>query len=226
MSKIKPLFKQRAPNEFENYRPISLVSTFSKILEKIVCIRLINFLEKHNIFIKSQYGFCKGISTNTALINFIEGVYNTLDNKEVCVGVFLDLLKAFDMVNHNVLLQKFDTYGIRGIAQQWFASCLKNRRELVVVDHFDETTHEIQQKQSEEKISQFGVPHGYILGQLLLLIYMNDIDTNINDGNGIKLTLFVDNTSILITGKDMQDLTLNLGKTIKSIVPWFISEKH
>jgi hypothetical protein len=110
MSKIKPLFKKGAPNGIENYRSVSLVSTFSKILEKIVRVRLINFLGQHNIFIASQHGFCEGKSTNTALINSLEGVYKALDNKEVCVGLFLDLSKASDMVNHNILLQKLDIW--------------------------------------------------------------------------------------------------------------------
>jgi hypothetical protein len=79
------------------------------------------------MFIESQRSFCKGKSTSTALVNFLEDVYKTLDNKEVCVGLFLDSSKAFDMVNH-ILLQKLDTYGIRGIAHQWVASYLKNRK--------------------------------------------------------------------------------------------------
>jgi hypothetical protein len=121
ISKINPLFKKGAPNEIENYRPFSLVSTFSKVLEKVVSIRLINFLEKHNMFTESQHGFCKDKSTNTELVNFLEDVYKSLDNKEVCVGLFIDLSKAFDIVNNNILLQKLDTYGIRGIAHRWIA---------------------------------------------------------------------------------------------------------
>jgi hypothetical protein len=132
--------------------------TFSKILEKVVCIGLINFMEKQNILIESQLSFLKGKSTSTALVTFLEDVYKTLDNKEVCVGLFLNLSKAFDMVNHNILLQKLDTYGIRGIAHQWFASYLKNRKQLVEIDHPVVTTHEIQEKRSEKKIIQYGVP--------------------------------------------------------------------
>jgi hypothetical protein len=80
------------------------------------------------MFIESQHGFRKGKSTSTALVNFLEDVYKTLDNKEVCVDLFLDLCKAFDMVNHNILLQKLDTYGIKGIAHQWFASYLNKQK--------------------------------------------------------------------------------------------------
>jgi hypothetical protein len=95
----------------------------------------------------------------------------------------------------------------------------------VGIDHFDVTTHEIHQNQSEEKLIQSGVPQGSISGSLLFLIYMNDIDTNINDDTGIKLTLFADDTSILITGKHLQDITLNLDKINKSILPWFDSNR-
>jgi hypothetical protein len=118
-------------------------------------------------------------------------------------------------------LQKLYTYGIRGIAHQWFPSYLKNRKQLVEIDHLDATTHEIQHKRSEEKIIQYGVPQGSILGLLLFLIYMNDTDTNISDDISIKLALFADDTSILIIGKDIQDLTLNLDTINKSILPWF-----
>jgi hypothetical protein len=129
------------------------------------------------------------------------------------------------MVNHNILLQQLHTYGIRAIAHQWVASYLKNRKELVEMDHLDATTQEIQQKRSEEKIIQSGVSQGSILGPLLFLIYM-DIDTNISDDTGIKLTLFADDTSILITGKDIQDLTSDLDKINKSILPWFDNNRY
>ena len=92
---------------------------------------------------------------------------------------------------------------------------------MVEIDYFNTTTNEIQQKQSEKKLIQYGVPQGSILGPLLFLIYINDIDTNITNGRGIKLTLFADDTSILVTGKDIQDLTYNLDKIDKSILPWF-----
>jgi len=127
-------------------------------------------------------------------------LYRTLDNKEVCVGLFVDLTKAFDMVNRDICIQKLDAYGIRGIAYQWFVSYLKNRKMLVKIDCLDVTTDEVQKKQLEESIIEYRVPQGSSLGPLFL-IYVSDIDTNISSVMGIKLTLFADDSSVLIMGK-------------------------
>jgi hypothetical protein len=126
-------------------------------------------------------------------------VNKTLDNKEVGVGIFLNLTKATDVVNNDILLQKIDTYGIRGIAHQLFISYPKNRKQMVEIDCMHVTTDAIQQKWSEEKTIQYGVAQVSILGSLLFLIHVNDKDTNLSNDTGIKLTLSADDTSILIT---------------------------
>jgi hypothetical protein len=113
------------------------------------------------------------------------------------------LSKASDLVNHNILLQKLYAYGITGTARNWFVSYLKKRKQLVEIDYFDTTTNKITHKLSEERLIQYGVPQGFILGLLLFLIYINDVDTNISNKMCVKLILFADYTSIPTTGKNI-----------------------
>jgi hypothetical protein len=136
-----------------------MISTFSKILEKIVSIRLIKFWERNNIFIECQHGFLTGRFTNTALNNCLESEYKMLDKGEAFVGLFLDLTKAFDMVNHDILLQILQCYDIRGVAYQWFVSYLTIRKQLVEIEYLNTVSNVIQYKRSDEKIITYGFPH-------------------------------------------------------------------
>ena len=119
-------------------------------------------------------------------------VYKTLDDKEACVVLFLDLSKAFHLVNHNILLQILHAYGIRGTTHQWFVSYLKNRKQLVKINYLIMIINEIQHNWSEERIIQYRVSHGSIVRPFLFLIYINDTDTNISDKTSVKITLFAD----------------------------------
>lgn len=103
ISKVKPLYKKGSENEVGNYRPVSLLSVFSKIIEKVMHKRLISYLNKYNIITDKQHGFQKGKSTNSAIINLIKNVYSSMDKKEISLGIFLDLSKAFDLVDHDIL---------------------------------------------------------------------------------------------------------------------------
>ena len=117
---------------FSNYRPISLLSLFSKILERLMYNRLLEFLNKHNILNKYQFGFRNMHSTFMALITLMENLRNALDRGNCAIGIFLDFQKAFDTVNHKILLGKLNCYGIRGIAFDWFSSYLKSRNQTVI----------------------------------------------------------------------------------------------
>ena len=130
-AKIKPIFKKGVESEIGNYRPVSLLSPFSKIFEKVMHKRLVSFLNDHKIIASSQHGFCKGKSTNTAITDFLTGTYNSVDKKEISIGLFLDLSKAFDLVDHNILLGKMEAIGIRGVANCWFKSYLSHREQRV-----------------------------------------------------------------------------------------------
>ena len=152
---------------FSNYRPISLslLSLFSKILERLMYSRLLEFLNKRNILNKYQFGFRNMHSTFMALITLLENLRNTLDRGNCAIGIFLDLKKTFDTVNRKILLGKLTCYGMRGIAFDWFSSYLKSRSQTVIFNEQD----------SETKKTLCGVPQGSILGPLLFLLYINDL---------------------------------------------------
>ena len=131
---VCPIHKKEDIKRCENYRPISLLPNMSKIFERLMYIRLEDFLNSSDIMYKFQFGFRKGYSTNHALLSIVEQIRNARDNNMFTCGVFIDLEKAFDTVNHQILLSKLDHYGIRGVANAWFASYLLNRYQSVRVN--------------------------------------------------------------------------------------------
>ena len=122
IARIIPHYKSSAHNLLTNYRSVSILPAFSKILEKIMYKRLITFLDKHQVLSENQYGFHKNHSTSYALTQLYDKISCAIDNKEITVGVFIDLSKAFDIVDHNILLEKLEHHGIRGLALNWFRS--------------------------------------------------------------------------------------------------------
>ena len=136
ISEVIPIHKGGSTEEINNYRPISLLSIFDKIIEKIMHKRLYVFLEEHNILFQNQFGFRKNNSTSFALIDITEKIEETIDNIKYGCGIFIDLCKAFDTVNHEILLKKLEHYGIRGNALIWFKSYLANRKQYVSLDDF------------------------------------------------------------------------------------------
>ena len=187
ISKTIPIFKKGSRLLVSNYRPISLLSNLNKILEKIVHDRVYTFLEDFQCIYSFQFGFRKKHSTNHALIEITETIRQALDNKKIACGIFVDLQKAFDTVNHDILISKLDHYGIRGSANKWFASYLKNRSQFVSILGFDSSTKPI----------SHGVPQGSVLGPLLFLIYINDLHLAIKNS---KVFHFADDTNLLNIG--------------------------
>jgi hypothetical protein len=162
MSRITSIYKSGDTNEPHNYRPISILSVFSKVLERLIYNQLDNFLEKYNIMYNYQFGFRKKHSTEQAILELTDKLKSAIDNKQLTCGLFLDFSKAFDTVNHKILLEKLQKYGIRGVPLQWFTSYLTNRQQYVRIDNTD----------SEMLRMTCGVPQGSTLGPLLFLLYI------------------------------------------------------
>jgi Reverse transcriptase (RNA-dependent DNA polymerase) len=134
IAKVVPIYKKGDKSLACNYRPISLLSVFDKLLERLMYNRLYSFLTKHDILYKYQFGFRKKYPTALALIEVMDNIYRKLDEQHFVLGIYLDLQKAFDTVNHEILLHKLYNYGIRGIAHDWFKSYLSNRQQYAVVE--------------------------------------------------------------------------------------------
>jgi hypothetical protein len=140
-AKIKPVFKKGDRQDIKNYRPISVLSVFSKPREKLMHNRLLSFLKRDNIIISEQHGFMESKSMETASQPFIQNVQEALDKHLHVVGIFLDISKTYDIINHNRLLDKFDSYGLRGPVNKWFQSYLASRTQFVEISQVDGSTH-------------------------------------------------------------------------------------
>ena len=208
IAKIIPVFKSKEKVHFSNYRPISLLPTLSKILEKVVYKRLYKFLLQNNILFNSQYGFRSGHSTSDAVAELVSSILFGFDNKEMTLAVFLDLSKAFDTVDHKILLDKLERYGIRGTALDWFRSYLSDRKQFV----------QYKTARSSASDIEYGVPQGSVLGPLLFIIYINDLN---NCLDLCKAILFADDSTVYITGKNKKLLFFQMKKELLSLIEWF-----
>ena len=197
IGKISPIFKKDDAQLFDNYRPISVLPIFGKVFEKILYDRLYNFFTSNSVIHNKQFGFRKCHSTGHAINYSINKITNELQKRNHVIGLFIDLSKAFDTIDHEKLLIKLEYYGIRGICLELIKSYLCNRQQYT---EFNGTN-------SDLCSIKYGVPQGSVLGPLLFLIYINDlIKCNISGcdpyDNGDEFVLFADDTNIFVVGKD------------------------
>ena len=215
ISKVNQIHKKDSKLIISNYRPISLLSNLNKIIEKLMFKRLYSFLEQYKCIYDLQFGFRTNHSTNHALISIIQRIQEAIKNNNIAIGIFIDLQKAFDTVNHFILLEKLKHYGISGISNAWFKSYLTERRQYVSIGGTD----------SDYTTTEHGVPQGSVLGPLLFLVYINDLHQCINNYSTFH---FADDTNLLyIPPKRIRNKNLvrRLNIDLKALNNWLTSNK-
>ena len=212
IARVIPILKTGDAQEFSNYRPVSILPQFSKILEKIFHNRLMSFLNDKQILYNGQFGFRKNHSTSMAILELVEEMTTAMDNSQSSVAVFIDLKKAFDTVDHNILLKKLEKYGIRGLAYSWIHSYQTNRRQYVSINGTNSTCLNI----------ACGVPQGSILGPILFILYINDM---CKVSPLLKCIIFADGTNFLYTGDDIAEICKTVSTELAKLSTWFNANK-
>ncbi|KAK9502955.1 hypothetical protein O3M35_011632 [Rhynocoris fuscipes] len=203
-SKVIPVLKKNDPLNVKNYRPISLLPSFFKILEKVVYNRLYSFLDRNCCLTSTQFGFRKGKCTGDAICSLVNDVLKRIDNGEKITGLFCDMSSAFDCVNFDIMLKKLERFGVRGVALDWFSSYLTGRSQVTVISGVGNVNIF-----SEPRPIKNGVPQGSVLGPILFLLYINDLPSHIRN---TKVYLYADDATVLIDSNEYFDVASTVTK--------------
>ena len=206
---IKPIYKKDNKNDIANYRPIAILPALSKIIERSAANQLVAFFEEHNKFTKFQHAYRKMHGTITCLAEIINNIYRAIDNKEHVAIVTLDLSKAFDCLNHQLLLQKLSKLGLNDPSISWMKAYLSNRSQVTKFKNFT----------SNIESPKTGVPQGSILGPLLFICFTNDLPPNFS--NICTVNAYADDTQLLVTAKTVSELKKKIKSAIDTAQSWF-----
>jgi len=212
IAKVIPLFKKGCTKSCKNYRPISILSTFSKLFERAANKQISNFLEDNKMIVDNQFGFRPNRSTTTALISLTNTVLSAFDNRRALLGIFIDFSKAFDTIDHLILIQKLEQFNFSADAIAWIKSYLTNRKQVTVIN---------------KTFSQFenvciGVPQGSILGPTLFLLYINDLVGVVTKFQPI---LYADDTNLFYESDNLDRDVHEINKELNSIEKWCVKNK-
>ena len=181
-------------------------------MERLMYNRLLSFIKKHDVLYQKQYGFQSGKSTELAIDSLLGNVIETFEKKKNSICIFLDFAKAFDTVDHQILLKKLEHYGIRGHSLKWFESYLNERKQCVSIGNTI----------SDVKTLTCGVPQGSILGPLLFLLYINDINKS---SNLLKFLLFADDTCLSYSFKPNAKTETTINEELQKVTEWLVTNR-
>ena len=209
---VLPLYKKGDKTNVSNYRPICILPTLSKIIEKCMKVRLLEHLQNNSIISPSQFGFQSGVSTQDAIIHLTEKIYQNFNNFTPTLNVYIDFSKAFDTVNRDILIRKLDRYGIRGIALNLFVSYLNGRKQAVKVGGTISEYREI----------NLGIPQGSVLGPILYLLYINEAP---NISSLFSTCIFADDTTLIFKNRNRSQIVDDCNEGLQQFYSWCSSNK-
>ena len=212
IAKVTPLRKAGNSTDVSNLRPVSLLPITSKLIEKIVHNRIYQFLEQNNILDEKQGGFRPNYSTCNSTASFINDIYTAMNDNNILIATYIDAMKAFDTVNHDIILKKAEKYGIVGQVLDWLTNYLRDRFQCTLANNTVSNTEPV----------TCGVPQGSVCGPLLFLIYINDLSGTLNS---CKVSLYADDTVIYVIHKNVQEALLILQNDLNNLVEWCTDNK-
>ena len=206
-AEVVPIFKKGERELCSNYRPISILNPFAKLFEKCLLDQLNNYFVSNNLISPNQYGFKKNCSTNEAVLDIYNKLLDNMDKKLITCSIFLDLRKAYDTINHTILITKLEKYGIRGLPLQLPASYLNDRQQYTIVNRYKSKSRDV----------ICGIPQGSTLGPLLFNIYINDLPLATNS----TIHLFADDTNLTLSHSNVSTLQQNINDELVNVSNWF-----